>query len=492
MPRSASSHTFAQLYPGARNLRPEAAIKEFGSWTLRELDFQIEGQNLDEFRRNFADSDDVMFPKVYWDWTTPLILTMERVAGMRVHEVTEDLSEHERERLTRRLSEIVLKMFVTDAFFHADLHPGNIFFMADGRIAMLDVGMVGRLDSDAQDRFLCYWVAITRHQRERAFHHLLKMANSTDDADLDEFGRRFNIILDQFYGASLSERSMAQTYLAILLVGGECGVTFPSAMMLQAKAVVTAEALTLVLDPSFQFTEEARPIVAREVAHRASPRRLLDRVWGGLTEFVLLGELPPGGPAPTLDLRDERQFRREVMRALAQSWANEIDGGLRRKQDNVDQYAASEYWTDHPEFHAALQTGLGLLDLFAIQIDRSLEASDPSPDRVNGISFNEGAAPVNGSLPEDGTDRYRDFLTATHGWDGNHRSFTEDTRKMTGHWGDEAREFAEPEYWSDKQILKATMTSGMTLLRLFTSQVAQATAAAQTLDAKQEEKESTT
>lgn len=106
----------ARLYPGVRNLRPEAAVEEFGRWTLRELDFRLEGQNLDEFRRNFAGSKDVVFPKVYWEQSTRRVLTMERVEGMRVHEVVATLKPYERSQLARRLAEIELQMFITDAF----------------------------------------------------------------------------------------------------------------------------------------------------------------------------------------------------------------------------------------------------------------------------------------------------------------------------------------------------------------------------------------
>lgn len=121
-----------------RQLPVTQIVDEFASWTLKELDFEVEGHNLEEFGRNFADWDDVTFPSVYWSHTTKRVLTMEKVSGMRLGAVPDAVSEQRRHTLAQRLSELLIKMFVSDGFFHADLHPGNIFFQRTGSIAILD------------------------------------------------------------------------------------------------------------------------------------------------------------------------------------------------------------------------------------------------------------------------------------------------------------------------------------------------------------------
>ncbi len=85
---------------------------------------------------------------------TPTVLTMARVAGRRLDEITPTLAPAERARLGHRLLEMEMKMFIADGFFHADLHPGNIFFADDGTIALLDVGMYGELSDAHRDHFL--------------------------------------------------------------------------------------------------------------------------------------------------------------------------------------------------------------------------------------------------------------------------------------------------------------------------------------------------
>lgn len=477
----------ARFYPGVRNLRPERAVEEFGRWTLRELDFHLEAETYEQFRHNFADSDDVIFPKVYWDQTTPRCLTMERVDGMRIDEVAPKLRPHEQLRMAHRLAEIELQMLVTDAFFHADLHPGNIFFKPDGRIVILDVGMVGRIDPKMQDRFLCYWVAIERRQRDRALHHFLRMAESVEGADLDGFRLRYDAILDQFYGAPLSERSMAQTYMDILLAAADSEVIMPAEMMLQAKAVVTAEALDLVLYPAFRFTEEARPIIARALARRATPRHILDRLWSGVAEFVLLGESTPAGSAVTKDSVEERRFRREVIKALAYVWAEEAAAKLQDRHRDVGRYTSTDYWNDHPELHALIQTALGLLRLFALQMERARSASQHLPSAADSTaSWSKGSqhehAPV--SSENAGKARYQEFQATTRPRSGGGGSWTKEAEQIARYWEGEAKDFAGDDYWEDKQLLQAGLKNSISLLRLLAGQFAQYAEARQVHDEK--------
>ncbi|MEO8341954.1 MAG: AarF/UbiB family protein, partial [Nitrospirota bacterium] len=112
-------------------------FNEFRRYTLHELDFSLEGKTLEQFRANFRAWDDIIFPTVFWKYTAPKILTMSRVSGLRLSEVLDSFSVAERKKLNQRIIEMEMKMFISDGFFHADLHPGNIFFQPDGKIVVL-------------------------------------------------------------------------------------------------------------------------------------------------------------------------------------------------------------------------------------------------------------------------------------------------------------------------------------------------------------------
>jgi len=458
----------------ARDLRLEAAVREFGRWTLKELDFAIEGHNAEEFRRNFAGWEDILFPKVYWSHTTRRVLTMERLSGLRVDSVSQQEGPAFGDRLAKRLAEMEMKMFISDAFFHADLHPGNIFFQPDGRIAVLDLGMVGRMTPAQRDRFLAYWIAITRRQRQRAFHHLIQMADSIEGANLQALHDRYDVILDRFYDRDLSERSLAQTYLEIVVEGARCGVVFPPEMILQAKAIVTAEALDLVLAPNFNFTEEVRPIVAGELAKRATPAHIADRLWGSLPEWILLGEVVPAGEAPSDNLEDERQFRRWAKTALADAWVDELVKRLSDLQSDLPGYMSAGYWIEHPERHALLQTCLSLLRLFAtgfrrLQQEKELD-SDPVPEGITVVSKNGKNSSAKADIPEA---RWQTFIEENDGDHEDSRFVSDEYMQVYAYLEKLSRQYVDPTFWQVRNEDRAALTSLLTLLRFLVAQFGQ-------------------
>jgi ubiquinone biosynthesis protein len=429
----------------ARRLRLARTVDEFGRWTLAELDFGREGQNAERFARNFAGWEDVVFPRVIWSHTTEKVLTLQRFAGLRVGQVVERFGPERTRNLARRLAEIEMKMFITDAFFHADLHPGNVFFGEDGEIRVLDVGMVGRMTARQRDRFLAYWIAISRRRRETAFRHLLALADSMDDADLAGFRAEYDRALDRFYDRTLSERSLARTYLDIVVAGAHFGIVFGPELVLQAKAMVTAEALQLVLAPDFRFTDEVRPIVARELARRASPTSILDRLWEGVAEWVLLGEW--GEPSAKEGCEgegsvhdDERRFRRTARSALADEWADATDRRLRENGRHLPSTRA-EWWSERPETRVAARTAIAVLRAGADALARLEEEA-----RTDGRAPEQSERPGVGEALVSALDRL-DAESAC--------------------WNDAS-------YWHDRREVEAGLISLRALLRIFADRSARA------------------
>ena len=257
-----------------KQLNLVSGFNEFKRYTFHELDFSLEGTTLERFRENFKSWDDVVFPTVFWDFTTPKILTMSRVSGLRLSEVLTSMPLKARQKLNRRILEVEMKMFISDGFFHADMHPGNIFFGDDGQVILLDVGMVGELTESQRDHFLLYMLAVAQKQPRRAFYHLTKQTQRLDWADEEGFYQVFKSLADKFFRSTISQMSLAQVYLGVIANGSKYGFVFPSDLLLHAKAITTAEALAFTLMPDLKFDEAIKPIISREFFQRA-PRLLL-------------------------------------------------------------------------------------------------------------------------------------------------------------------------------------------------------------------------
>ena len=301
-------------------------LAEFRRYTLQELDFSQEGRVIDRIRANFQGRVDVKFPTVYWSHTGHRVLTMGWVDGLRLHDAAKSLDPKAKQRLVALLVDVMLKMFVSDGLFHADLHPGNIVFHEDGTFTLLDFGMYGELTPRQRDRFILYWFAVVQRQTRRAFHHFKAQTRMLPGANEEAFFARFAALAEKFYTSPLSEMSFTKVYLNMMEAGYEYGFVFPSELMLHAKALTTAEALIFVLAPDARFEQLSRPFIAREYAARAGSLDLLKRRVSQLApELFLLGEMLPSEAldetwdwAATVDvfgeLRD--QLENTVRRAL--------------------------------------------------------------------------------------------------------------------------------------------------------------------------------
>lgn len=319
----------ARLSPGRTNrANLPAFVREFKKYTLDELDFAAEGHSIETFAQNLFDLQYVKLPSVYWDYTSTTILTMDWVNGLSLTKMKAELDTTTRETLVTHLVEVLLRMFVSDGYFHADLHPGNIRFYGDGTFALMDFGMVGRLTPAQSNRFILYLLAVVQRQTKRAFSHFVAQTHKLPDADEDAFQAVFETLADQFYNSSLTETSFAKVYLKMMQAGYEFGFIFPSELLLHAKALTTAEALIFTLSPDVRFEKIARPFVAELVANRAlSHTNLTDRLNQMLPELLLLGELPP---ADAID----QVWDRSASAAIGDQVGSALMGQLERFANN--------------------------------------------------------------------------------------------------------------------------------------------------------------
>lgn len=280
------------------------SFREFKRYTLQELDFAHEGHTIDRFRKNFKDWDDIVLPKVYHSYTTGKLLTMERVTGLRLNQVIKTLPVVQKEKLNTRLSEMELKMFISDGLFHADLHPGNIFFRADGKIVLLDFGMYGELTTNERNRFVLYWMAVVQNDIDHAFYHFKKQCRELPGADEAAFYAVFKKLANDFYKSRLQDVSITKVYLNMILAGYRYGYVFPENLLLHAKALTTAEALTFELAPDARFEEVTKPIITREFARLAlNGQAIKARVEKVLPAFLISGEIIPP------DFEDDKKDR---------------------------------------------------------------------------------------------------------------------------------------------------------------------------------------
>lgn len=293
-----------------------AFFDEFRRYTLDELDFTNEGRVIERFRANFSGQAGVHFPVVHWSHTSRGVLTTGWIDGMRLHQASQVLNDETRRQLVRRLVDVMMKMFVSDGLFHADLHPGNILFHEDGSFTLLDFGMYGELSAPQRDRFILYWLAVVQRQMRRAFYHFKAQTRPLPGANERAFFEKFEVLGERFYASRLVQTSLTRVYLAMMKAGYRYGFVFPSELLLHAKALTTAEALLFVLAPTARFEDVSRPAIVREFMRRTTrAEQLMQRLSQFVPELLLTGDVLPA------DAIDDDWDRGATSEVLAQSRA---------------------------------------------------------------------------------------------------------------------------------------------------------------------------
>ncbi len=139
-------------------------IEEFARTIKRELDFFIEASNATQLRKNFSSSPVLYVPQVYADLSSKRVLVLEEIAGIRIDEYERlDREGYDRKEIARKGGAAYFKMVLQDGFFHADPHPGNIFVLPDGRLGLVDFGIMGRVTEENMEHFASIFLALADH-----------------------------------------------------------------------------------------------------------------------------------------------------------------------------------------------------------------------------------------------------------------------------------------------------------------------------------------
>jgi len=247
---------------------------------LRELDFTIEANNLHTISQNLAEFENIVIPEPVDDYSTTRILTMEYIAGKKITALNPlRLLELDGSLLADELFSAYLKQFLVDGIFHADPHPGNVFVTDDDRIALLDLGMVGRVTRTFQDNLLRLLLAISEGRGEVASEAAIKMGEPKENFDRRSFERRITDLVAENSDAVLSKLNAGKVTLEITRISADCWFRLPAEFTMIAKALLNLDRVVYTLDSSFDpnaiIRERANEILQRNIARSMAPSNLL-------------------------------------------------------------------------------------------------------------------------------------------------------------------------------------------------------------------------
>src|SRR5947209_17123087 len=225
-------------------------LEQFRKSLLRELDYRLEAQNLATFHTNMAKFRRIVVPLPIDDYCTARVLTMEYVAGKKITKMSAlARMEFDGEALAEQVFRAYLEQILVHGFFHADPHPGNVFITDDYRIALLDLGMVGRIMPRLQEDLLQLLLAISDGRGEEAADIAIKIGDSREMFDEETFRRRIAEIVAVQKTATVSQMEVGRLVLEVTQVSAASGIRVPPELTMLGKTLLNLEQVGRTLAP---------------------------------------------------------------------------------------------------------------------------------------------------------------------------------------------------------------------------------------------------
>ena len=277
-----------------RNLGISDMVEEYANALEQELDFVIESNNIQRFRRNFYDDPHLVIPKVYTEISTSRVMVLEEMQGKRLSDPEAFLNS------STSKSDVVhiglhsfFKMIFKDGIFHADRHSGNIFVLPDQKIGLIDFGMTGYLSQKSCDSIAGIMMALASEDYEQLTYELLELSPYTYNCDVEAFTHEIQSLFAPYHGLSFANFQIGRLLLESTKISAKHGVRLPSDLMLLFKSILTVEGMGRSLGEDIDLLSYSNEFASEVIKTRYHYKRLLKE--GGLLakdSSALISELP--------------------------------------------------------------------------------------------------------------------------------------------------------------------------------------------------------
>ncbi|MBI1212449.1 MAG: 2-polyprenylphenol 6-hydroxylase [Alphaproteobacteria bacterium] len=333
----------------AVRLRPVALVDTLARSIAIEMDLRLEGAAAVEMANNTAKDADFRVPAIDWNLTTRRVLATEWIDGISLKDQDALVAAgHDVKQLANIVIQSFLKHALRDGFFHADMHPGNLFVDSEGRLVAVDFGIMGRLDP-LERRFMAETLGgfLARDYRSVAAIHL-QVGFVSAEHKIDDFAQALRAIGEPIFGRDASQVSMAKLLAQLFEVTRLFDMPLQPQLVLLQKTMVVAEGVARQLDPTHSMWEASRPILEQWMVEQVGPQARLKDAAEGMTS---LGRAISALP--------------EVLRNAEQIAATLSAGGLKLHPDTARQIAEAQV-SRTAHVRVAIWLGAAALALIAL------------------------------------------------------------------------------------------------------------------------------
>ncbi len=295
-----------RFVPSSRRLRPVEVTRTLEQTTKMEMDLRLEAAALSELAENTSEDPGFRVPKVDWERTGRDVITMEWIDGVKMNDIQAlRVAGHDLEKLAETLIQSFLRHTLRDGFFHADMHPGNLFVDPNGTVVAVDMGIVGRLGRKER-RFLAeiLFGFITRDYLRVAEVHF-EAGYVPAHHDVAAFAQAIRAIGEPIHGQPAETISMARLLALLFEVTDLFEMQTRPELILLQKTMVVVEGVARMLDPRFNMWKASEPVVGQWIRDNLGPKRIVSDLRDGVKAAVKLAEAVPEIAAKTETLHKE-------------------------------------------------------------------------------------------------------------------------------------------------------------------------------------------
>ena len=316
-----------RFWSNAHYFKPRQIVQEIAQTLKDELDLMREGANATQLRRNLADSKLIYIPKIHWDYSHPNILVMERIHGVPIHEVERLRSLGVNMRvLAERALEIFFMQIFRDSFFHADLHPGNLFVNCEDpnqpTFIAVDFGIVGSLNQNDKRYLAENMIAFFNRDYQRVAELHIACGWLPPDTRIDQFEGAIRAVSEPIFERPLQDISFGHLLLNLFQVARQFHINIQPQLILLQKTLLSIEGLCRQLTPDLDIWTKATPQIEKWLKKQVGVRAFLRRVKDNLP---LWSEQLPNVPTllyevlqETKTQQDKARFNEQMLNATNQ------------------------------------------------------------------------------------------------------------------------------------------------------------------------------
>ncbi len=306
-----------KYWPPAKSLRPTLIVEELEKTIIDELDMLREAANAAQLARNCSDQSNLIIPRVFWRFTNDSVLVAERIKGITITDITRlEKAGISPSKLAIEAIEILFTQVFRDHFFHADMHPGNIFVVPGqnnekDKIALVDFGIMGSLNEFDQRYLAENCAAFFERDYRRVAELHVESGWVPESTRVDEFEFAIRSVCEPILDRPASEISIGNVLLRLFQTAQRFDMEVLPQMLLLQKTLVSVEGIGRQLDPNLDLWTAAQPSVNEFMSKRISVLEILKNAGSEIPSWI--GRLP-NIPSQTFDLLDKLRMGRLILR----------------------------------------------------------------------------------------------------------------------------------------------------------------------------------